>query len=186
MFEQDKHYEAREAARLKYKPERIERLLIDESPPDSFKRFFYSENSRKYDHLYLSTMKVLYPGVDNKELGARKEAFLRSFMESGFYLIDVVDCPLPQTANYTKRRKTVWDNRHVLVEKMRTLVTDMTEVILIKVTVYDLHDFLKDEGFNVINKCAIELPGSGYHKEYLGKLGRLIKPLSAEPKARPS
>ena len=186
MFEQDKQYEAREAVRLKYKPERIERLLIDESPPDSFRRFFYSEKSRKYDHLYLSTMKALYPGVDKKEFGARKGAFLQSFMESGFYLIDVVDCPLSQTANYTKRRKIVWDNRHALVEKMRALVTDTTEVILIKVTVYELHDFLKDEGFNVINRCAIELPGSGYQKEFLGKIGRLIKPLSAEPKVWPS
>jgi hypothetical protein len=186
MFEQDVHYEAREAARLKYKPERIRTLLIDESPPDSIKRFFYSANSRKYDHLYLSTMKVLYPGVGNKELAAKKEAFLQSFKESGFYLIDVVDSPLPQTANYNKRRNTIWDNRHELVKRMRALVTETTEVILIKVTVYDLHDFLKDEGFNVINKCAIELPGSGYHKEYLGKLGRLIRPLSAEPKVWPS
>ena len=186
LNEQDKYFEARETARLKYKPDRIERLLIDESPPESFKRFFYSEKIRKNDQLYLSTMKVLYPCAGNKELHINKESFLRSFMENGFYVIDAVDCPLPLDTNYKKRRNIVWDNRHALVEKMRRIITDKTEVILIKVNVYDLYDFLKAEGFNVINNCPIELPGTGYHKEYLRKLGRLIKPLSAESVIKPT
>ena len=51
-----------EKARLKYKPKKIKYLLIAETPPKSnSNRYFYYENVKEKDSLFLETMIVLYP-----------------------------------------------------------------------------------------------------------------------------
>ena len=48
-------------ARSRYRPDVVERLLIAEAPPDSLDRFFYYEDVRSADYLFLGVTQVLYP-----------------------------------------------------------------------------------------------------------------------------
>ena len=184
MIECDDFNQAREAARIKYKPERIRTLLITEAPSESNDRFFYFENVRKYDQLYISTMKVLYPHVHIKELRDRKASFLQMFKHDGFYLIDAIDSPFTQNDNNKRRTRIIWDNRHALIQKISSLASEETEIVLIKYTVYELRDYLKEEGYRVINRCPIESPGSCHNTEFNIKLKRLLEP-SLEGHVRP-
>ena len=176
MIESDDTYLKREMARLKYKPERIRTLLITEAPSESQDRFFYFEQVRKYDQLYLSIMKVLYPHVRIRELRERKAAFLQKFKDDGFYIVDAVDRPFTHNDNNKRRTRIVWDSRRELIQKISTLVSDGTEIILIKCTVYELRDYLQEEGYRVINRSAIESPGSCHNTEFNIKFKRLMEP----------
>jgi hypothetical protein len=123
------NYEAREAARRKYRPEKIRRLLIAEAPPDALDRFFYFEDVREMDYLYIETMKVIYGNVDVSGLRERKVEFLQGFMENGFYLIDAVSDPIGNNVSSHHSKEIVMKNRQDLVERMRTLVIEETRVI---------------------------------------------------------
>ena len=94
MIDHDTGFEAREAARKKYKPERIRWLLIAEAPPDSLDRFFYFERVFEKDYLYMETMRVLFPNASESDLRHRKVQYLQWFKANGFYLIDVMDEPI--------------------------------------------------------------------------------------------
>ncbi|MGD0818802.1 MAG: hypothetical protein ABR986_10485 [Methanomassiliicoccales archaeon] len=161
LREHDNNYEAREAARHKYRPEKIRCLLIVEAPPDALDRFFYFEDVQEMDYLYIETMKVIYGNVDVSGLRERKVEFLQGFMENGFYLIDAVNDPIGNDASSHQTKEIVLNSRQDLVERMRTLVTEETRVILIKASVYKLRDALIDDGFNVLNDCMIEFPCCG-------------------------
>lgn len=69
-----------EKPRQKYKPKKIDYLLIAETPPKSdSNRFFYFEQVDRQDSLFLETMKCLYPEdtefVDAKTSRSRKKFF---------------------------------------------------------------------------------------------------------------
>ncbi|RYZ57558.1 MAG: hypothetical protein EOO14_10835, partial [Chitinophagaceae bacterium] len=86
-------------ARNKYKPRRIETLLIAEAPPDSLDRFFYFEDVKRQDSLFLEIMGVLYPDQKQRYLAsgrdtAVKEELLETFKEDGFWLLDLSEVPL--------------------------------------------------------------------------------------------
>lgn len=57
-----------ENARQKFKPEIIRYLLVAEAPPDSLERFFYYENVRQHDYLFLGVAEALYPKHKEKFL----------------------------------------------------------------------------------------------------------------------
>src|SRR4051794_36679216 len=86
-------------AREKYRPNPIKVLFIAEAPPQfSASRFFYFEDVRRGDTLFLEMMKVLYPNrtkfremnegqnenFDARQVRRNKPAFLRTFQEDGF------------------------------------------------------------------------------------------------------
>src|SRR5690606_13965994 len=59
-----------EQAREKYKPAKIDLLLVAEAAPDSLDRFFYYEDVKSEDFLFLGVVEVLNPAL--------KEAYLRT------------------------------------------------------------------------------------------------------------
>jgi hypothetical protein len=176
MIEHDPKSEDREAARKKYMPEKIRRLLVAEAPPENVEQFFYFEKVAEGDQLYLETMKVVFGNVDISDLRQRKAEFLQGFKDAGFYLIDAVDEPIPQNASSHERRDLIWNNRNNLIWTMRSLVDSRTDVILIKSTVYDLHDVLRKNDFHIINEDAIEFPSNGHQKQFRDKLTLLLRP----------
>jgi hypothetical protein len=84
-----------EQLREQYRPDRLEVLLIGESPPDpgaNERRFFYAPTLR-IDNLYRGVAQGLYgdyPAVDLTD----KPAVLRRLQTDGFWLIDAVDQPV--------------------------------------------------------------------------------------------
>ena len=165
-----------ESARRKYKPETIKYLLIAEAPPKvKSKRFFYFENVRRYDNLFLETMRVLYLDAcsDIKDVRQRKHEFLKKFQKDGFYLIDASDKPMEDTRRARKKRQ-IEESSPTLKKKVRSLASKKTRIILISSTVYKVcYSRLKSEGFNVMNECAIPLP-IGWQKEFRKKLSALL------------
>ncbi len=165
-----------EFARQKYKPDRIKFLLIAEAPPKvESVRFFYFKDVHDADNLFLETMKVLYPAdySNTKSIRQRKGEFLERFKNDGFYLIDASDKPMKDTRPATKK-KQIEMSLPSLIEKVRSLVSEDTKIVLISSTVYKFcRNKLKAEGFNVINECAIPFP-IGWQKKFREKLGTLL------------
>lgn len=164
-MDNDSYYD-RESMRLMYEPDKIKRLLVAEAPPESLDRFFYYPNVQERDYLFVETMRVLYasyyPDIflgkkTQYQSATRKESRVPGqIMNDGFYLIDAVDNPIPQSATDRESRKIVRDNLPGLVKKIKALAAKDTGVILIKSSVYDLCEPLRNEGINVINDCMID------------------------------
>ncbi|MCL6220660.1 hypothetical protein [Zunongwangia pacifica] len=170
-----------EKAREKFKPKEIKYLLIAETPPKSDSdRFFYFKNVEKQDSLFLETMKVLYPRetelLKAKEIRRKKSEFLKKFKNDGFYLIDSLDQPFEKKYNTTQKIKLIKNGQKVLEEKIQSLLSDKTKVILIAVSVFKANfQFLKNLDIPVINEEAIDFPGSGGQKKFKEKLNRILK-----------
>jgi hypothetical protein len=166
-----------ESARQKYKPDRIKFLLIAEAPPKAGSgRFFYFENVKKGDSLFLETMKVLYPDEcsDVRNVRRRKREFLERFRNDGFCLIDAADTPMEDTRP-AKKKKQIEKSLPSLVQKVRRLISEDTKIILISSTVYEVCcNRLKLEGFNVVNECALPFP-VGWQKKFREKLSALLR-----------
>ena len=167
-----------ESARQKYKPRVIKYLLVAEAPPMvESKHFFYFEHSQRGDSLFLETMKVLYPDdfSDTKNVRSQKPKFLERFKNDGFYLIDATDTPMKDFPP-AKKREQIEKSLPSLRNKIRDVASSETKIILISSTVYDATArILKREGFNIINDCMIDFPGSGGQKKFRDKLSALLR-----------
>jgi hypothetical protein len=165
-----------ENARLKYKPEVIKFLLIAEAPPKiGSNRFFYFEDVNEKDTLFIETMKVIYPDEDfsnTKNIRSRKKEFLEKFKYDGFYLIDASDKPI-ESKGYKK--KQIKESLPSLIQKIKSLISSETKIILISKTVYEVcFDKIKSEGFKVINRSMIPFP-IGFQGVYRKELSELTK-----------
>lgn len=123
-------------ARLKYEPERIKYLLIAEAPPNDVERFFYYEDVKEKDFLFLGVMEVLYPDLKSKYLlGMRdkqlKKEMLEQFKLDGFYLVDLSDKPLSTTIITKKMTK-------LFLAKLDELVDKETKIVLIKINIFEM------------------------------------------------
>lgn len=165
-----------EIAREKYKPDKINCLMIAEAPPaEESDRFFYFEQVWEQDSLFLETMKVLYSEKYTSpiEVRRRKKEFLDAFKDEGFYLIDSVEFPI--TGTYAQRKDLISEKRDSLIKKMHTLVDNNTPIVLITKTVYEACcKRLKQEGFNIINEEMIPFAGNGQQAKYREKLQNIL------------
>lgn len=170
-----------EKARQKYKPDKIEYLLVAETPPKSDSgRFFYFEKVDKQDSLFLETMKLLYPNetesMTAKELREKKKEFLNRFKNDGFYLIDSLDEPFEKRYNSSEKVELIKRGQQHLLEKIRNLIFERTKVILIASPVYKANfEFLKNTGIAVINTGPIDFPASGGQKKFKEKMRSILK-----------
>ncbi|MDR3627265.1 MAG: hypothetical protein P4L45_10555 [Ignavibacteriaceae bacterium] len=153
------------AARLKYKPTTIKCLLIAEAPPEALERFFYYEDVKDKDFLFIGLMQALYPDYKDEYLsngrntGLKKE-LLEKFKADGYYLIDLSDLPISMISG--KSGDEIEEIKTVINE----LITPKTPIILIKANIYDaLYSKLKMAGYNVINN-RIPFPSTGGQKKF--------------------
>ncbi len=155
-----------ENARLKYKPEKIKYLLIAEAPPDSLERFFYYENVKQHDYLFLGIVEALYPELKQIFLASKrnseiKKAILQKLSADGFYLIDLSDLPLSLLHESLKNQLPK------LIEKMKNVTDRQTQIILIKANVYDTaFTILKTHGFKKVVDVRIPFPGQGNQNKF--------------------
>lgn len=169
-----------EIARLKYKPDEIKCLFIAEAPPKrESERFFYFENVRTQDSLFLELMKILYfkdtQGIEPIVVRDRKEMFLTKFKSDGFYLIDSLDVPFDKLYSTSKKIKLLREHQDALLQKVKSLIDENTRVILISASVYHANfNFLACHGIPILNTEFVDFPGSGGQKKFKQKIGRLI------------
>jgi len=148
-------------ARLKYKPESVKFLLIAEAAPDSIDRFFYYENVRQHDYLFLGVAQALYPDLkDNFIASGRsrdiKTSILKNLQADGFYLLDLCELPLSLMAG------DLASQLPILFQNVKKVIDTKTKIILIKATVYDMaFSFLQQEGIKNLIDVRIPFPGQG-------------------------
>lgn len=160
------HKQKLDNARLKYKPEIIKTLLVAEAPPNSLERFFYYENVREKDYLFLGVTEAIYPHLKEEFIASRrmpekKSAILNKLKQDGYYLIDLSDTPI-SLLNNVAIETFVPD----LIEKIKKIADTNTYIILIKANVYDsAYHELSKLGYKVVN-IRIPFPSSGQQANF--------------------
>lgn len=167
---------ARRNAQEKYRPQKIRYLLIAESPPSDPSRYFYFENVKARDALFLETMKALYPSRWDTAANLRrqKKQFLDRFRDDGFYLLDAVEVPLGRK---TSRQKVaeIRGNIPDLIRRVHALIDLDTPIALISAPVFQVCDkALRARGYAVANDEMIDFPSSGRQKAFRAKFAKVL------------
>lgn len=163
-----------EKARQKYKPEIVKYLLIAEAPPDSLERFFYYENVLQHDYLFLGVTEALYPKLKEQFLlsgrsNELKITILQTLQKDGFYLLDLSDLPLSLLDS------SLQSQLPTLVAKIKSVVDDNSQIILIKANVYDIaFQLLKTNFKNVVDQ-RITFPGQGGQRKFQDEFKQALK-----------
>jgi hypothetical protein len=161
------------SARNKYKPRQISMLLVAEAPPDSLDRYFYFEDVKKQDSLFLEIMGVLYQEKKAAYLASGRETdlkkdLLQCFREDGFWLMDLSDVPLSLSG---ERLESCVPH---LLERLKKYISRQTPVVLIKANIYDIcYSSLLAEGYNVKNE-RMPFPGSGQQRVFREKFRMVV------------
>jgi len=172
----------RNAARRKYKPAPIRCLVIAEAPP-SEDRYFYFEDVRDKDKLFVHTMKVLFSRQLEGYIGgrspAKKAQLLQMFQRRGFWLIDSLEDPIPAedtaTARYLSQRSNLPERLKRLKEAGDIGTT--TPLILVKATVYDaFFSSLAAARYRVIDE-RIFFPSTSREPEFERGFARALEAL---------
>lgn len=161
-------------ARDRYKPRDIKVLIIVEAPPCALDRFFYFEDVKTQDSLFLEIMGILYPR--DKELYLRskrdtsmKEQLLERFRADGFWLLDLYELP----TDYIDVKDA--DPAQDLIRRIEKAISGDPDMILIKANVYDIcYSKLRDAGYRVIDE-RIPFPGSGQQGVFRDKFQRALQ-----------
>jgi hypothetical protein len=164
-------------ARNRFKPRQIRMVFIVEGPPDSLDRYFYFEDVKKHDSLFLEIMGVLYPEQKKQYLTSRrdtllKEELLETFKEDGYFLLDLSEVPC------SLLEEPLENNIPSLLERLKNQIVKHTPIILIKANIYDICYFpLVSNGYNVRNE-RIPFPGSGQQGVFREKFSRAVASLN--------
>lgn len=158
-------------ATTKYKPRQVKTLLIGEAPPCNLDRFFYFEDVKKQDSLFLEIVGVLYPDKKQQYLKAGrptegKAELLDMFAEDGYLLVDLYETPVTSATDEEAIAS--------LLARLEKLVDKTVPIILIKTNVFDLvYPVLEEKGYNVINE-RLPFPGSGQQKVFREKFAAIL------------
>src|SRR5207245_6508295 len=122
------------ASRNKYKPNKVNVLLIAESPPSSG-GYFYSETTIGKDHLFRETMKALelWPVDRPMRKGCDKQRMLKRFRSIGFFLIDTCELPVDKLQPRQRRVSTI-QGASTLPNRVREL--NPIRILIVKKTVF--------------------------------------------------
>jgi hypothetical protein len=166
-----------------YKPGHIKYLLIAESPPpaahiQSGRQFYYTDRIRKDDRLFINTLRALFPETENtpeQELEVNKAAWLEHFKADGLYMIEALKESQVHKVTKKQRQTRIGENLPWLIERVRSLASPDTKLILIKSNVFDIAaEPLREAGFTVLNTELVDYPGQFNQRAYREKLRALV------------
>lgn len=172
-----------EEIRQNYKPKHITVLLVAESPPpasdiQSSRHFYRSDKVRHDDRLFTNTIKALYAeaaDMTEAELQPNKEAWLRRLQKDGVYMIEALDTSQQHEVTKQSRQSKIREALPRLIQRVHSLATPQTGIVLIKSNVFDVAAApLKEAGFNVLNTELVDYPGQYNQRAYREKLAKLI------------
>jgi hypothetical protein len=143
----------RQRAAVRYKPDRVDLLLVAEAPPEETARYFYFEDVREHDALF----RYICRGVLKREATREnKRELLSELRDRGVFLIDLKETP------WTGGRHR--DYLPALVGRCHEL--EPRRIILIKAPVFDAaYQALVDAGLPVVD-VRIPFPASGRQREF--------------------
>lgn len=161
------------SARNRYKPASVETILLTEAPPDNLDRFFYFEDVKSHDSLFLEVMGVLYPEQKGAYLKAgrlteAKRDLLERFQHDGYWLHTASMIPLSLT------HQKLQDCVPSVLHRLQKYISKSTSVILIQACVHAaFYPTLRDEGYNVWPE-KIPFPGSGQQRIFRQKFAAAL------------
>lgn len=159
----------RSRAARKYKPTKVELLLVAEAPPAALDRYFYFEDVREQDALFRYVAKAILKAAPTR---GNKPELLALLRERGVFLIDLKQDPIDGSP--------LTEQIPGLLARVRQLAPE--KIILIKATVYD-HAFspLLDAGQPVVDE-RVPFPGSGQQRRFEEVFARALR---RQPARRP-
>ncbi len=147
----------RRTAAAKYKPKKVDLLLVAEAPPCDLDRYFYFENVAEHDWLFRYVWEALR---NEKPDRASKADHLAALRDEGVFLIDLHEDNISQPT-----RAQLDPHIPGLIDRCRALKP--RRIILIKSIVHDAaFEPLKAAGLPVID-ARIPFPASGQQKKFL-------------------
>jgi dihydroxy-acid dehydratase len=163
-------------AAKKYEPKGVTTILfVAESPPRSIDRYFYFEDVKRDDWLWIALMKGLYPPEWEREptktQRLRKKEWLVKFQESGFRLIDAVKEPI-----CGKRVARIRSAAPELVKEIREIAPK--QIVLIKASVHEaLFEKFQNAGLTVVNDRhkPLPFPAAGWQNQFDKQFRQLIE-----------
>src|SRR5206468_11157870 len=163
------------ASRNKYKPNKVNLLLIAESPPSSG-GYFYSETTIGKDHLFRETMKALefWPVDRPMRKGCDKQPMLKRFCSIGFFLIDTCELPVDKLQPRQRRISTI-QGASTLPRRVREL--DPTRIVIVKKTVLKpARQSLNDAGLGhrILPTKPLPFPSHGNQRKFRTMIRRLV------------
>ena len=168
----DRVYEARE----KYRPEYIKLMFIAESPPCSDDRFFYFEDVKTGDSLFLYIIRAVFPDLEaweTKQIRAKKEELLYRFRDAGYFLEDSVPVSIPKGTKNKEKEKIVLSNQADLMNRIEPYKKN-TKFVLLSAMVFKInYSALVANGFNILNDFMLPFPGSGQQTKFKNGIARI-------------
>ncbi|MFG0258500.1 MAG: hypothetical protein ACF8GE_11415 [Phycisphaerales bacterium JB043] len=157
MSDASKHLARRRRAAKKYRPARVELLLVAEAPPCDTDRYFYFEDVPSHDWLF----RYVWEGLTGeKPMREEKRTHLGALRDAGVFLIDLHEGNIakPKAADLAPEVPN-------LVERCAEL--EPQSIVLIKSVVYDVSfAALLGAGLAVID-ARMPFPASGQQKKFL-------------------
>jgi len=149
----------RDAAAARYKPKKVELLLVAEAPPAALDRYFYFEHVPDQDSLFRHVVRAVLATAPSR---SAKRDQLRSLTDRGVFLIDLKSEPkLPGEAL----------EAYVPDLVARAISLRPSHVIAIKANVCDMtQQPLRAAGLHVVDQ-RIPFPGSGQQRRFLETMG---------------
>jgi hypothetical protein len=162
-----------ERAAAKYRPRKTCVLFVAEAPPSSLDRYFYFEDVKRQDALWVELMKAVF-GTENwtttRHERRRKRDWLLKFQKNGYQLIDAVKEPLD--CGDSARVERIGENLRELILEIKQI--DPAIIVLIKATVHKaLFQQLRAAGLPVAD-CRLPFPGNGQQKKFQREFPRAI------------
>jgi len=162
-----------ERAAAKYRPRKTGVLFVAEAPPSSLDRYFYFEDVKRQDALWVELMKAVF-GMENwtttRQERRRKREWLLKFQEKGYQLIDAVKEPMD--CGDSARVEKIKENSRELISEIKQINPAM--IVLIKATVHKaLFQQLETAGLPVAG-CKLPFPGNGQQKKFHREFPRAV------------
>lgn len=152
-----------------YKPTEIKVLIIGEDIPDGMKRFFYYDKVKNYDHLYIDTIKAIFPKEYKKYNQENKRLLLHKFKDMGCYLIDVYPFP----------KSLIKNNERIYIEKFLKNFSILNLNHNCEIIILNSVGFIKNYIPNYIRNITITPYNRGSdNKEYISIIRNTINKLS--------
>ena len=154
-------------ARNKYRPTKVDVLLVAESPPSSG-GYFYAEKAIGKDHLFRETMKALelWPVDRPMRKGCDKRPMLEQFRSLGFFLIDTCELPVDKMPPGQRRLSTA-QGAMTLPNRVKRL--GPAGILIVKKTVFSpVRQALSIAGFEdrILNKKSLPFPSHGNQRRF--------------------
>ncbi len=178
-------------AREKYLPKEIRIIFIAEAPPENIERFFYYEDVKTGDALFINLMRVLYPELREENHGTienirhNKASLLKRFQNDGYYLIDALPEPISLKLSSKERVKLIEKRKEDIADEIHALLGDTPSktpvddrgVVLIKATVFDaLEQYLLNERQALVlnSQFKVPFPSHGHTTAFADTLHKVL------------